>query len=76
MAEIAPSAEHPLEDGSRGRKPARQRAGYPVGKRLRYKRYAEDFRRPTNIWDDTVISGFGAAKLYAVRRPRLLSDAF
>ncbi|HXV65218.1 MAG TPA: site-specific DNA-methyltransferase, partial [Vicinamibacteria bacterium] len=42
---------------------------YPIGKRLRYKRYADDFPLApyTNIWDDTVISGFGAAKLYAVQ---------
>jgi adenine-specific DNA-methyltransferase len=42
---------------------------FPVGKRLRYKRYAEDFPLApyTNIWDDTVISGFGSAKLYAVQ---------
>jgi adenine-specific DNA-methyltransferase len=42
---------------------------YPVGKRLRYKRYAEDFPVTpyTNIWDDTVISGFAAAKLYSVQ---------
>lgn len=42
---------------------------YPIGKRLRYRRYAEDFPVVpyTNIWDDTVISGFAAAKLYAVQ---------
>lgn len=42
---------------------------YPVGKRLRYKRYAADFPLApyTNIWDDTVISGFSSAKLYAVQ---------
>lgn len=42
---------------------------YPVGKRLRYKRYADDFPLApyTNVWDDTVISGFGSAKLYAVQ---------
>lgn len=41
----------------------------PIGKRLRYRRYAEDFPMApyTNVWDDTVISGFGAAKLYAVQ---------
>ena len=41
---------------------------YPVGKRLRYKRYADDFPCVpfSNVWDDTVISGFGAAKLYVV----------
>ncbi len=47
------------------------RAGrlYPIGNRLRYKRYAEDFPYAplTNIWEDTVISGFAAAKLYAVQ---------
>jgi adenine-specific DNA-methyltransferase len=42
---------------------------YAVGKRLRYRRYADDFPLApfTNIWDDTVISGFGSAKLYAVQ---------
>ena len=41
---------------------------YPIGKRIRYKRYADDFPCVpfSNVWDDTVISGFGAAKLYAV----------
>ena len=42
---------------------------YPIGKRLRYKRYADDFPCTSfsNVWDDTVISGFGAAKLYVVQ---------
>lgn len=42
---------------------------YPIGKRLRYKRFAEDFPYTpfSNVWDDTVISGFGSAKLYAVQ---------
>ena len=42
---------------------------HPIGKRLRYKRYDSDFPFSpyTNVWDDTVISGFGAAKLYAVQ---------
>jgi adenine-specific DNA-methyltransferase len=42
---------------------------YPIGKRLRYRRYADDFPVApyTNIWDDTVISGFGSPKLYAVQ---------
>ncbi|MEW5863232.1 MAG: site-specific DNA-methyltransferase [Pseudomonadota bacterium] len=42
---------------------------FPIGKRLRYKRYADDFPLApyTNIWEDTVISGFAAAKLYAVQ---------
>ncbi|MFA5786965.1 MAG: site-specific DNA-methyltransferase [Actinomycetota bacterium] len=56
--------------GLEGRKRlAAKRRLFPVGKRLRYKRYAEDFPLApyTNIWDDTVISGFGAAKLYAVQ---------
>jgi adenine-specific DNA-methyltransferase len=40
-----------------------------IGKRLRYRRYADDFPLApyTNIWDDTVVSGFGSAKLYAVQ---------
>ncbi len=56
--------------GLEGRKRlAAKRRLFPVGKRLRYKRYAEDFPLApyTNIWDDTVISGFGSAKLYAVQ---------
>jgi adenine-specific DNA-methyltransferase len=42
---------------------------YAIGNRLRYKRYADDFPLApyTNIWEDTVISGFAAAKLYAVQ---------
>ena len=42
---------------------------YPIGKRLRYKRFVEDFPCTpfSNVWDDTVISGFGSAKLYAVQ---------
>lgn len=41
----------------------------PIGKRLRYKRYADDFPVApfTNIWEDTIISGFGSGKLYAVQ---------
>jgi adenine-specific DNA-methyltransferase len=42
---------------------------HPIGKRLRYRRYADDFPLApySNVWEDTVISGFGAAKLYAVQ---------
>ena len=42
---------------------------HPIGKRIRYKRYADDFpcTSYSNVWDDTVISGFGASKLYAVQ---------
>jgi adenine-specific DNA-methyltransferase len=42
---------------------------YPIGKRLRYKRYAKDFPYApiSNVWDDTVISGYAAPKLYAVQ---------
>ena len=41
---------------------------HPIGKRIRYKRYAEDFPYApfSNVWEDTVISGFGERKLYAV----------
>lgn len=48
---------------------AAKRRLIPVGKRLRYKRYSDDFPLApyTNIWDDTVISGFASAKLYAVQ---------
>ena len=39
-----------------------------IGKRLRYKRYADDFRVVTfsNLWDDTVISGYADPKLFIV----------
>jgi len=42
---------------------------YPIGKRLRYKRYADDFPYApiSNVWEDTVISGYAAPKLYAVQ---------
>jgi adenine-specific DNA-methyltransferase len=42
---------------------------HPIGKRLRYKAFADDFpwAARTNVWDDTVISGFAAPKLYAVQ---------
>lgn len=41
----------------------------PIGKRLRYKRLASDFPYApyTNLWDDTVISGFSAEKVYVVQ---------
>ena len=41
----------------------------PVGQRLRYKRLAEDFPKApfTQIWDDTVTSGFSSDKLYVVQ---------
>lgn len=39
-----------------------------IGKRLRYKRYATDFPLAprTNMWTDTVISGYGGDKWYVV----------
>ncbi len=42
---------------------------FPIGSRLRYKRFADDFPFVpfTNVWDDTVISGFSAEKLYVVQ---------
>ncbi len=42
---------------------------YPIGNRLRYRRYANDFPYApiSNVWDDTVVSGFAAQKLYAVQ---------
>lgn len=42
---------------------------YPIGNRLRYKAFAVDFpfAAITNVWDDTVISGYAAPKLYAVQ---------
>ncbi|MCZ2821050.1 site-specific DNA-methyltransferase [Modestobacter sp. VKM Ac-2977] len=41
----------------------------PVGKRLRYVRLAHDFPWApyTNVWDDTVISGYADAKTYVVQ---------
>jgi adenine-specific DNA-methyltransferase len=41
---------------------------HPIGKRLRYRRYAGDFPFTpySNVWDDTIISGFGSQKLYSV----------
>lgn len=41
---------------------------FPIGKRLRYRRYSTDFPYAPygNVWDDTVISGFGSQKLYVV----------
>lgn len=41
----------------------------PIGKRLRYKRMALDFPWTpyTNLWDDTVISGYAAPKVFVVQ---------
>ncbi len=41
----------------------------PIGNRLRYRRYAEDFPVApyTELWSDTVISGFSDAKVYVVQ---------
>ncbi|MGO9177043.1 MAG: site-specific DNA-methyltransferase [Desulfobaccales bacterium] len=41
---------------------------YPAGKRLRYRRFAEDFPVSpfTNVWQDTVISGYAVKKIYTV----------
>lgn len=41
----------------------------PIGKRLRYKRLASDFPWTpyTNLWDDTVISGYAAPKVFVVQ---------
>lgn len=41
----------------------------PVGERLRYVRRESDFPWApfTNLWDDTVISGYGADKIYIVQ---------
>ncbi|WDN87483.1 adenine-specific DNA-methyltransferase [Desulfosarcina sp. BuS5] len=40
-----------------------------IGKRLRYRRFADDFPVVTfnNSWDDTVISGYAESKLYVVQ---------
>jgi adenine-specific DNA-methyltransferase len=42
---------------------------YPIGRRLRYRRYSDDFPWApiSNVWSDTVISGFASSKLYAVQ---------
>jgi adenine-specific DNA-methyltransferase len=42
---------------------------HPVGRRLRYRRYADDFPVApyTNVWDDTVISGYSDPKVYVVQ---------
>jgi adenine-specific DNA-methyltransferase len=41
----------------------------PIGKRLRYKRLASDFPWApyTNLWDDTVTSGYAAPKVFVVQ---------
>jgi adenine-specific DNA-methyltransferase len=41
----------------------------PIGTRLRYKRLASDFPWApyTNLWDDTVISGYSAPKVFVVQ---------
>lgn len=49
-----------------------------IGRSLRYVRFAEDFPavRITDRWNDTVISGFGAEKLYVVQTsPRVVERA-
>ena len=40
-----------------------------IGKRLRYRRYADDYPviNFTNSWDDTVISGYADSKVYVVQ---------
>jgi adenine-specific DNA-methyltransferase len=40
-----------------------------IGKRLRYKRFADDYAvvGHGNVWDDTVISGYAEAKQYVVQ---------
>ena len=41
----------------------------PIGRRLRYRRYEDDFSVVpyTEIWSDTVISGYSDAKIYVVQ---------
>jgi adenine-specific DNA-methyltransferase len=41
----------------------------PIGQRLRYRRYEDDFSVApyTEIWSDTVISGYSDAKIYVVQ---------
>lgn len=40
-----------------------------IGKRIRYRRYADDFPVVTfaNVWDDTLISGYADPKTYVVQ---------
>ena len=40
-----------------------------VGRRIRYKRYADDFSVTTfsNSWDDTIVSGYTDPKIYVVQ---------
>ena len=40
-----------------------------IGRRLRYKRFADDFPLVTytNHWDDTIVSGFAEPKIYVVQ---------
>jgi adenine-specific DNA-methyltransferase len=40
-----------------------------IGRRLRYKRYADDFSVVTfsNSWDDTIVSGYADPKIYVVQ---------
>src|SRR3984885_3166872 len=42
---------------------------FPIGNRLRYRRYADDFPVApyTEVWDDTVTSGFADPKVYVVQ---------
>lgn len=66
--ELPPNTHWKTKLEGRQRLVAKRRV-YPIGKRLRYKRYADDFPLApfTNIWEDTVISGFSDPKLYAVQ---------
>ncbi|MBU0679703.1 MAG: site-specific DNA-methyltransferase [Verrucomicrobia bacterium] len=56
---------------SREGMPRLERAGrlIGIGKRLRYRRYADDYSAVTfsNSWDDTVISGYADPKVYVVQ---------
>ena len=56
---------------SRGGMPRLARASrlVGIGKRVRYKRFADDYPivRFNNTWDDTVISGYADAKTYVVQ---------
>lgn len=65
---LPPNTHWKTNRGGRDRLAAAGRL-VPVGERLRYMRLASDFPFApyTNVWDDTVISGFTDAKRYIVQ---------
>jgi adenine-specific DNA-methyltransferase len=65
---IAPNTHWKTNAAGRRRLAAAGRL-VPVGTRLRYARYDTDFPWSpyTNLWDDTVISGYADSKVYVVQ---------